>query len=44
MRDFVVFFIDQIPTFLMSEPISAFTGLCIMFFVARLFRRMIGLS
>lgn len=41
MMDFVSFFVSELPSFLMTEPISAFTGLMIMFFVARLFERII---
>lgn len=40
MKDFVVWFLGQLPDFLMSEPISAFTGLAILFVVASLVRRM----
>lgn len=36
MMDFVGWFISQLPGFLMSEPISAFTGLAILFIVVRL--------
>lgn len=40
MMDFVSWFIAQLPGFLMTEPISAFTGLAILFVVARLVSRM----
>lgn len=43
MMNFTTFFISQLPAFLMSEPISAFTGLAILFFVARLVGRMMRL-
>lgn len=40
MRDFVTWFLSQLPGFLMAEPISAFTGIAILFAVAALVRRM----
>ena len=40
MKDFVVWFLSQLPDFLMAEPISAFTGLAILFVVASLVRYM----
>lgn len=40
MKDFVVWFISQLPGFLMSEPISAFTAIAILFVVASLVRYM----
>lgn len=40
MMDFVSWFVAQLPDFLMSEPISAFTGLAILFVVMRLVSRM----
>lgn len=43
MKDFVVWFMSQLPSFLMAEPISAFTGLAILFVTAALVRRMIHL-
>lgn len=43
MMNFVTWFMSQLPDFLMTEPISAFTGLAILFVVAALFRRMIHL-
>lgn len=43
MKEFVSFFVAQIPAFLMAEPISAFTGLAILSVVAVLFRRIINL-
>lgn len=39
MMDFTTWFISQLPGFLMSEPISAFTGLGILFVVVRLVSR-----
>lgn len=40
MKDFVVWFMSQLPGFLLSEPISAFTGLAVLFAVASLVRYM----
>lgn len=40
MMDFVVWFMSQLPGFLMSEPISAFTAFAILFAVASLVRYM----
>jgi len=40
MMDFVSWFVAQLPGFLMSEPISAFTGLAILFVTMRLVSRM----
>ena len=40
MKDFVLWFMSQLPDFLMSDPISAFTGLAILFAVAALVRFM----
>lgn len=37
---FVSWFLVQLPDFLLTPPISAFTGLAILFVVARLFSRM----
>lgn len=39
MMDFCTWFIAQVPTFLLSEPISAFTGLAVLGFVISLFQR-----
>lgn len=41
MMTFCTWFIGQLPTFLLSEPISAFTGLAILSFVVQLTRRII---
>lgn len=43
MKDFVSWFVSQLPLFLMSEPISALTALFILGFVADLVFRMMGL-
>lgn len=42
--DFTVWFIGQIPVFLLSEPISALTALFILGFVAQLVRDMFRLG
>lgn len=41
MMDFVTFFVQQIPVFLLSEPISALTAIVILCWVATLVKRMI---
>lgn len=41
--DFTVFFIGELPEFLLTPPISAFTGLAILFVVGRLVSRMMHL-
>lgn len=43
MMDFTVWFVGQVPDFLMTPPISAFTGLAILFVVGRLVSRMMHL-
>ena len=40
MMEFSLWFLSQLPGFLMAEPISAFTGMAILFCVASLVRRM----
>lgn len=40
MMNFATWFLSQLPGFLMSEPISAFTGLAVLFVVASLVRYM----
>lgn len=42
MMSFVSWFVQQIPTFLLSEPISAFTGIAILAFVVGLTRRIMS--
>lgn len=42
--DFTVWFIGQIPAFLMSEPISSLTALFILGFVAQIVRDMFRLG
>lgn len=44
MMDFVTWFISQLPGFLLSEPISAFTGLAISAFVIRLIQHIFNLG
>lgn len=39
--NFSLWFLSQLPDFLMSEPISAFTGLAVLFVVVSLFNRII---
>ena len=43
MMDFVLWFIQEFPAVLLEPPISAFTGLCLLFATCSLFRRMIHL-
>lgn len=44
MMTFCTWFISQLPSFLLSEPISALTGLFILSFVFDLVRRLMGIS
>lgn len=41
MMDFAFWFLQQLPAFLMTEPISAFVGMAFLFVIIDLFRRMI---
>lgn len=41
MMDFATWFLSQIPQFLLTEPISAFTGLAVLAFVVALTRRIL---
>lgn len=41
MMDFSLWFLSQLPDFLLSEPINAFVGLAVLFSVGSLFRRII---
>lgn len=41
MMDFALWFLNQLPGFLMTPPISAFTGLAVLFVVAALVDRII---
>lgn len=43
MKDFVLWFIDQLPSFLMSEPINYFVGFAMLFVVVSLVRQIINL-
>ena len=40
MMEFSLWFLTELPDFLMSPPISAFVGFWFLFVVVRLFRRM----
>nr|CRY94832.1 hypothetical protein [uncultured prokaryote] len=39
MKDFTLWFLSQLPSFLLAEPISAFTGLAVLSFVVSLTQR-----
>lgn len=41
MMDFSLWFLEQLPAFLMTEPISGFVGFGFLFVVVALFKRMI---
>lgn len=41
--DFVLWFIQEFPAILLEPPISAFTGLCLLFATLSLVRRMMYL-
>lgn len=43
MMDFSLWFLEQLPAFLMSEPVSAFVGFWFLFVVISLFKSMIRL-
>ncbi len=43
MMEFVIWFIKEFPAILLTPPISAFTGLALLFATASLVRRMIHL-
>lgn len=43
MKDFCLWFIEQLPTFLMSEPIKYFVGFAMLFVVISLVRQIINL-
>lgn len=40
-KDFALWFLQQVPAFLLAEPICYFVGLALLLYVARLFRYMI---
>ena len=44
MKDFVLWFLSQLPTFLLTEPISYFVGFIFLFAVVAIFRRVVGLG
>lgn len=44
MMNFTTWFISKLPEFLLSEPISALTGLFILGFVCDIVFRMMGIS
>lgn len=44
MMDFSLWLLDNLPDFLLKPPISAFVGLFILFFIARLVRYIIHIS
>lgn len=44
VKDFVMWFISQLPDFLMSEPFCYFVGFFFLFVTARLVARMCGLG
>lgn len=44
MMTFTTWFISKLPDFLLSEPISALTGLFILGIICDLVRRMMGIS
>lgn len=43
MMNFSLWFLEQLPEFLMTEPISAFVGFGFLFVIVALVRRMINL-
>lgn len=43
MMDFSLWFLEQLPAFLMSEPISAFVGFFFLFVVIALIKRLINI-
>lgn len=43
MMDFALWFLGQLPAFLMSPPISAFVGIFFLLAIGRVFREMITL-
>ena len=43
MKSFVLWCIETVPPVLLEPPISAFVGLALLFFTARLFTRMMHL-
>lgn len=43
MKDFVIWFIQSIPAFLLTPPISAFVGMALLAFTVNILRRMMRL-
>lgn len=43
MMDFALWFLQELPDFLLAPPISAFTGLIVLSWVITLFWRMINI-
>ena len=44
MQNFALWFLSEIPDFLLKPPISAFVGLCLLFVVIKLFGSIIKIS
>lgn len=44
MKDFVIWFIQSIPAFLLTPPISAFVGMALLAFTVNILRRMMRLQ
>lgn len=43
MKDFVIWFVEYFPQILLTPPISAFTGIVLLFFTAALVSRLLKL-
>lgn len=41
MKDFVMWFLTQLPSFLLSEPINYFVGFFFLYVTVAIFRRMV---
>ena len=44
MKDFILWFLQEFPAVLLTPPISAFTGLLLLFFTCELVRRIMHIS
>lgn len=44
MMDFVFWFLNEFPNVLLTPPISAFTGIALLFWLTELVRRMLHIS
>lgn len=44
MKDFILWFIGQLPVFLMSEPISYFVGFAFLLVVVAVFKSIVGIN